>query len=133
MFSVGAVVSVVALATLCNHARAVVISDTVVTSGDGNFNSEVLGSLCVPEGTATITADIRAVDPTDTLRGELAVFTQDSLHSLFTNDDCSNSMVRCCGALIDWRRQPVAWSVRAKQVLCRWHTRDRALRCRCLK
>jgi hypothetical protein len=60
------------------------ISDVVSTNGDGNFNFEVLGSLCFAEGTS---ADIRFIASGTNVAADakMLVFTQATLHQLYSD------------------------------------------------
>jgi hypothetical protein len=81
-------------------ATSVVISDTVVSSGDGNFNFEVLGSLCFVEGT-TATVSVNTASTTSGAvyaTQKLLVFTETTLHNMFTTDTaCADQDVRSSG------------------------------------
>jgi len=99
-----------AAACLVATAQAVVISDQVSVTGDGNFNFEVLGSLCIPESvTATVTVQTQGVVSGVTPSGLMLVFNQTSLHSLFSDGStCGQQSVRVCFRV--WSNRVDVWT-----------------------
>ena len=87
------------LGTACLLAATqatVIISDDVVGDGDGNFNFEVLGSLCfAPNTLASVRVQTNAIGSGIVPTGSLVVYTQNSLHSLFNSgSNCEDQSVR---------------------------------------
>ena len=87
------------LGTACLLAvtqASVIISDDVVGDGDGNFNFEVLGSLCfAPNTLASVKVQTNAIGSGIVPAGSLVVYTQNSLHSLFNaGSNCADQSVR---------------------------------------
>ena len=78
-------------ALLAVAAAEVTISNTVTTdNANGNFNFEVLGSLCLLKGTST-TVNVRTIN-TDTVKHttqHILVFTESTIHEIYDNNDSS--------------------------------------------